>query len=84
MGRSLHKGPFVDDHLMKQVDAMNAKNEKKVVCFAIFKSMIENVSFPKDNLQGQSWGFQRRDLFFVVLIIITKYYQQLSRDGCEF
>jgi small subunit ribosomal protein S19 len=31
MGRSLHKGPFVDDHLMKKVEAMNTKNEKKVV-----------------------------------------------------
>ncbi|MEQ1886378.1 MAG: 30S ribosomal protein S19, partial [Bryobacteraceae bacterium] len=29
--RSIHKGPFVDDHLMKKVDDMNAKNEKKVV-----------------------------------------------------
>ena len=31
MGRSIHKGPFVDDHLMKRVDDMNTKNEKKVV-----------------------------------------------------
>ncbi|MEP6962822.1 MAG: 30S ribosomal protein S19 [Acidobacteriota bacterium] len=31
MGRSLYKGPFVDDHLMKKVEAMNVKNEKKVV-----------------------------------------------------
>ncbi len=31
MGRSLAKGPFVDDHLMKKVAAMNDKNEKKVV-----------------------------------------------------
>ena len=31
MGRSLHKGPFVDDHLMKKVADMNTKNEKKVV-----------------------------------------------------
>src|SRR5712691_1666295 len=31
MGRSLAKGPFVDDHLMKKVVAMNDKNEKKVV-----------------------------------------------------
>jgi small subunit ribosomal protein S19 len=31
MGRSLHKGPFVDDHLMKKVEDMNTKNEKKVV-----------------------------------------------------
>ena len=31
MGRSLHKGPFVDDHLQKKVDTMNEKNEKKVM-----------------------------------------------------
>ncbi len=31
MGRSLAKGPFVDDHLMVKVTAMNTKNEKKVV-----------------------------------------------------
>src|ERR1700729_3437472 len=31
MGRSLAKGPFVDDHLMKKVVAMNDKNEKKVL-----------------------------------------------------
>jgi len=31
MGRSLAKGPFVDDHLMKKVVVMNEKNEKKVV-----------------------------------------------------
>ena len=31
MGRSLAKGPFVDDHLMKKVNVMNEKNEKKVL-----------------------------------------------------
>ena len=31
MGRSVHKGPFVDTHLVDKVAAMNAKNEKKVV-----------------------------------------------------
>jgi len=31
MPRSLKKGPFVDDDLMKKVDDMNKKNEKKVV-----------------------------------------------------
>jgi small subunit ribosomal protein S19 len=31
MGRSLHKGPFVDDHLAVKMAAMNDKNEKKVV-----------------------------------------------------
>lgn len=31
MGRSLKKGPFVDDHLMKKVVALNEKDEKKVI-----------------------------------------------------
>ena len=31
MGRSVHKGPFVDDHLMVKVAGMNERNEKKVV-----------------------------------------------------
>jgi small subunit ribosomal protein S19 len=31
MARSLKKGPFVDDHLMKKIDSMNANNERKVV-----------------------------------------------------
>ena len=31
MARSLKKGPFVDDHLMKKITAMNAANDRKVV-----------------------------------------------------
>ena len=31
MGRPLKKGPFVEERLMKRIDAMNAANEKKVV-----------------------------------------------------
>jgi small subunit ribosomal protein S19 len=31
MPRSVKKGPFVDGHLMKKVEDMNKKNEKKVV-----------------------------------------------------
>src|SRR3977135_4713852 len=31
MSRSLKKGPFVDDHLLKKVDAQNAANERKVI-----------------------------------------------------
>jgi len=31
MARSLKKGPFVDDHLSEKVDALNARNEKKVI-----------------------------------------------------
>ncbi len=31
MGRSLKKGPFTDDHLMKKVELLNRRFEKKVV-----------------------------------------------------
>ena len=31
MGRSLKKGPFVDEPLREKVEALNARNEKKVV-----------------------------------------------------
>lgn len=31
MSRSLKKGPFADDHLMKKVKALNETNEKKVI-----------------------------------------------------
>jgi len=31
MPRSLKKGPFVDGHLREKVDALNARNEKKVI-----------------------------------------------------
>lgn len=31
MPRSLKKGPFVDDHLLKKIDELNAKHEKRVV-----------------------------------------------------
>lgn len=30
MARSLKKGPFVDDHLLRKIDALNESNEKKV------------------------------------------------------
>ena len=31
MARSLKKGPFIDDHLLKKVDTLNAAGEKKVI-----------------------------------------------------
>ena len=31
MGRSLKKGPFADEHLLKKIDALNEKNDKQVV-----------------------------------------------------
>ena len=31
MARSLKKGPFVDDHMLKKVEAMNAGGDRKVI-----------------------------------------------------
>ena len=31
MSRSLKKGPFVDEHLLKKIEEMNEKNEKKLI-----------------------------------------------------
>ena len=31
MARSLKKGPFADEHLLKKVDALNAAGEKTVI-----------------------------------------------------
>ncbi|MEN8243130.1 MAG: ribosomal protein S19 family protein, partial [Chloroflexota bacterium] len=31
MGRSLKKGPFVDPKLLRRIEQMNDKNEKKVL-----------------------------------------------------
>jgi small subunit ribosomal protein S19 len=31
MSRSVKKGPYIADHLMKKIEAMNKNNEKKVI-----------------------------------------------------
>ncbi|MCX5970790.1 MAG: 30S ribosomal protein S19 [Coprothermobacterota bacterium] len=31
MGRSSKKGPFVDQHLLKKVDGLNQKGEKRII-----------------------------------------------------
>lgn len=31
MARSIKKGPFIDDSLLSKVEALNSKNEKKVI-----------------------------------------------------
>ena len=40
MPRSLKKGPFVDDHLLRKVDTLNSKGEKKVIKTWSRRSMI--------------------------------------------
>ena len=40
MARSLKKGPFVDEHLLKKMETMNRKNEKKMVKTWSRRSMI--------------------------------------------
>lgn len=40
MGRSLKKGPFVDDYLLKKIEAMNTAGDKKVIKTWSRRSMI--------------------------------------------
>ena len=40
MSRSLKKGPFVDDHLLKRVDAQNAAGERRVIKTWSRRSMV--------------------------------------------
>ena len=40
MSRSLKKGPFSDSHLVKKVEALSSKNEKKVIRTWSRRSMI--------------------------------------------
>lgn len=40
MARSLKKGPFVDDHLLKKVDALNDSGQKSVIKTWSRRSMI--------------------------------------------
>ena len=47
MSRSLKKGPFCDEHLMKKVEALNASNKKEVIKTwsrrsVIFPSFVEH------------------------------------------
>ena len=40
MSRSIKKGPFVDDYLLKKVDALNEQNNKQVIKTWSRRSMI--------------------------------------------
>ncbi len=40
MARSIRKGPFVDDHLLKKVDVLNETNKKNVIKTWSRRSMI--------------------------------------------
>ena len=72
MGRSLKKGPFVDDHLMKKVEAMNASGQKKPIktwsrrsmivpefvghTFSVHNGKIFNAVFVNENMVGHRLG----------------------------
>ncbi len=40
MGRSIKKGPFVDDHLLNKVEVLNSSNKKNVIKTWSRRSMI--------------------------------------------
>ena len=64
MSRSLKKGPFCDDHLMKKVEALNAANKKEVIKTwsrrsTIFPQFVEHtfaVYNGKEDMVGHKLG----------------------------
>ena len=44
MARSLKKGPFVADHLLKKIESLNSQGEKKVIITLKIKE-IDNIQF---------------------------------------
>lgn len=70
--RSIKKGPFTDEHLMKKVEALNAKGEKKVIktwsrrsmippefishTFAVHNGKVFTSVFVTDNMVGHRLG----------------------------
>lgn len=72
MGRSLKKGPFVDDHLLEKVEKMNSQNQKKPIktwsrrslivpnfvghTFLVHNGKIFNSVFVTENMVGHRLG----------------------------
>jgi len=72
MARSIKKGPFVDDHLLKKVDAARAVNDKKPIktwsrrslitpdfvghTFLVHNGKIFNSVFVTENMVGHKLG----------------------------
>lgn len=72
MGRSLKKGPFVDDHLLEKIEKMNATNQKKPIktwsrrsmvtpdfvghTFLVHNGKIFNSVFVTENMVGHRLG----------------------------
>ena len=70
--RSIKKGPFVDEHLKKKVEALNAKGEKTVIktwsrrsmimpdfvghTFAVHNGKVFNNVFVTENMVGHRLG----------------------------
>ena len=70
--RSIKKGPFVDEHLKKKVDALNAKNETAPIktwsrrsmimpdfvghTFAVHNGKVFNNVFVTENMVGHRLG----------------------------
>jgi small subunit ribosomal protein S19 len=61
MPRSLKKGPFVDDHLLKKVEVQNEKNSKNVIKTwsrrsTIIPDMLGHTVFVTEAMVGHKLG----------------------------
>ena len=60
MPRSLKKGPFVDDHLIKKVDVQNEKNTHTVIKTWSRRSMSPRFSSSSRRVTATSWASSPR------------------------
>ena len=72
MARSLKKGPFVDDHLMKKVEAQNEGEKKSVIKNQlIFLINIHNFCLPQSNTVGPHLGHHLLELRNTVQLLFS-------------
>src|SRR5258706_279231 len=84
MSRSLKKGPFIEPKLLKRIEAMNQKNEKKVIrtwsraALPVFKLVESAVANAEEN-----FGVSRDDLFIAKITADEAPTQKWRRFGAR-
>lgn len=85
MARSLKKGPFADESLLKKVDALNASNDKQVIKTwsrrsTIFPSFVGHTIAVHDGRKMFLYMLQR---IWLVISSVSSLLQELTEDTAK-
>ena len=85
MARSLKKGPFADESLLKKVDALNASNDKQVIKTwsrrsTIFPSFVGHTIAVHD---GRSMFLYMLQRIWLVISSVSSLLQELTEDTAK-